>query len=98
MSTKHLLTPDGKTRCGASVWESGANVTSNLDSVSCGDGCLAVYPPPFGYALPEDVALAVMEAAKPRDVMLRFPLGGGDLMTVLDYRPVQGPLQQGALA
>lgn len=94
MATKHLLLADGTTRCGASVWESGSNVTSDKDLVSCGDGCLAVYPPPFRYAATPEVANKVLAASKPRDVVLQFPLGAATLVTVLDYRPVRGPLPE----
>jgi hypothetical protein len=56
-----------------------------------------IYPAPLGYMATHDDAIRILGAAKPRDVVLQFPLGGGttyanSMTTILDYRPVQGPL------
>ena len=56
---------------------------------------LEVAVEPLRYSMVHEEAMVVLKAAKPRDVVMEFPLGAATFgithTTVIDYRPVQGP-------
>lgn len=88
MSTTHLFNPyTGQTRCGRQVGF--LDTSTEREQVDCTEGCLAIYPPPFGTILPAEQAYAV-HAEAPEGKVEIHPMSDG-LLALLDYRPMQGP-------